>query len=240
MYARPAAVPFWFLASAAASRLLGESVPGRPEAQHGASAPESIWALGFVAARPLPQGSVLAASRWLLGELPLRSVSALAGSTAHAAQKSDLALTNSRDHEGDPAGVGFPAFAPEWAWQRIAKAEKDGADFVQSVDYLLGWALVFLCAGSLVTLVSIPAGLVGQASFLEPGHWAKDREKHSPAVKSGRVSTNWGLFFAEDRELESPVRRTILLRPSGQSADSQKASVSGDLWAGDFVRQWSF
>ena len=95
-----------------------------------------------------------------------------------------------------PARVAFPAFAPEWAWQ----IEKDGAGFVQAVDYQSAWALVFRCAGCLVTLVSIPAGLVGWTSSLEPEHWAKDLEKHSPVLRSGRVSTNWAMVFAQDRE----------------------------------------
>ena len=87
-------------------------------------------------------------------------------------------------------GCAFPVSAPEPGWRRPEKAEKDGTDFVQAVDYLLAWALVFPWAGCPVTLVSIPAGLLGRVSFLEPGLWAKDLEKYSPAARSGRVSTD--------------------------------------------------
>ena len=79
------AAPYWFLASAAGSRSLRESVSGWPQADHGASTLESVLAWRFLAGQFLTQGSVSALSRSPVDEVASRSVLALPGSTADAA-----------------------------------------------------------------------------------------------------------------------------------------------------------
>ena len=95
--------------------------------------------------------------------------------------------------------------------------------------------------------VWLPAGLVERASFLQPLHLAKHPEQHSPSANSRQVSINWAVFSAQQPQSESRSLRAIWLRlevrqpvPCCQSADSQKASVSVDLSAEDFVQRWSF